>query len=334
MKPRLGILVRADQTGLGYQTRDYHKWLKPDKTILIDLSPLNGNPQNDWYEPSMTIQGIPSRILIHQMLNDIDILLTAETPYNLDLYSIAKERGIKTICVENPEFYDHVKYPNFDMPDMIILPSVWKEAEIRAHAESRGTKVVQLHHPVDRADFPFRQRTTTYPLHIAGKPAANDRNGTWEFMQACPDGRVTTQSSDLAWNIRRRYRHSDVRTDIQQPQQIYSLGDILVFPRKYGGNCLPLNEALSSGMPVIMTDIEPNNHILPPEWLVPARKTDSFEPRTTVDIFTADVDRLRERIQWVKDNIESESKRANKIADTISWVTLLPKWQEAIRSIL
>jgi glycosyltransferase involved in cell wall biosynthesis len=167
-------------------------------------------------------------------------------------------------------------------------------------------------------------------MHIAGKPAVNDRNGTWDFLQACPDGTVTTQSTDLAWNIRRRYRHSKVYTDIPQPQQIYTYGDILVLPRKYGGNCLPLNEALSSGMPVIMTDISPNNHLLPKEWLVPAYKTDTIEPRTIVDVYTADTHELYQRIQWVKDNIESQSQRANEIADTISWQTLLPKWEEAI----
>jgi DNA polymerase I-like protein with 3'-5' exonuclease and polymerase domains len=33
-----------------------------------------------------------------------------------------------------------------------------------------------------------------------------------------------------------------------------------------------MNEALLSGLPVIMTDVSPNNTILPPEWLVEATK--------------------------------------------------------------
>lgn len=37
----------------------------------------------------------------------------------------------------------------------------------------------------------------------------------------------------------------------------------MILPRKYAGLCLPMNEALMSGLPVIMTDIEPNNVILP-----------------------------------------------------------------------
>jgi glycosyltransferase involved in cell wall biosynthesis len=337
---RLGIIVRDDCTGLGYQTRDYYKWLNPSKVILIDISNLNGNPQQGWYDKvDLRINGIPTNEQCYEMLKDIDVLFTAETVYNLNLYRIAKEVGVKTICVENPEFYDHIRYPKFDMPDLIILPSVWLEENIRTHAESRGTKVIQIHHPVDRAEFPFTRRTVGRPIHIAGKPATLDRNGTWDFMQACPDGIVTTQSEDLAWHIRRRYRHSRVYTNIESPKVLYQMGDILVLPRKYGGNCLPLNEALSSGMPVIMPDISPNNHLLPKEWLVPAVSIGKLNPsgvneRSPVEMYEVDAQALVERIQWVKDNIYFESLKANELADTISWPNLLPKYQEAIASVL
>ena len=332
---KLGLIARADKSGLGYQTRDYYKFLKPDKLILIDLSSLNGHEQfYGWYEDAHLIRGIPNESQVVNLLNGIDVLLTAETGYNVKLFKMARERGVKTICVENPEFFDPFKYPEMAMPDLIILPSVWKMDEIKAYAEPRGTKVIQLHHPVDRAEFPFTQRFTNKAIHIAGKPATNDRNGTWDFMEAYPSGIVTTQSDDLAWRIRHKYRHSNVFTNLATPQEIYGKGDVMVLPRRYGGNCLPLNEALSSGMPVIMPDISPNNHLLPKEWLVSAFKSDSFEPRGRVDIFSCNIDELRDRIEWVKANIETESKRANEIADTISWQTMLPKWEEAIRSVL
>jgi len=327
---KLGLLVRADDTGLGYQTRAYYKHLKPDKTLLVDIQKMNGNVQRyEWYENPIISRGFPNREILMQFLDGLDVVLTAETPYNFDLYILAKQKGIRVICVENPEFYDHIKYPELPMPTDIILPSVWLQGEVTAHATSKGVRVHQIHHPVDREEYPFRLRTVGKPMHIAGKPAVNDRNGTWDFMQAVPDGIVTTQSDDLAYNIRRRYRHCNVYTKVTS-EQLYNLGDILVLPRKYGGNCLPLNEALSSGMPVIMPDIEPNNNLLPKEWLVPATVTDYFTPRTRVDIYSADIDALRERIEYVRANIQQESERADQIADSISWETLLPKWQEVI----
>jgi hypothetical protein len=332
---RLGLLARADNTGLGYQTRSYYKWLKPEKTILIDLSPLNGNDQHyEWYENPVIVRGIPQNHQLRDLLTGIDVLLTAETPYNLNLYAVAKEMGVKTVCVENPEFYDHIKYPDYEMPDLIILPSNWLEKEITLHARSKGTKVVQLHHPVDREDIPFRLRTTKKFIHIAGKPAANDRNGTWDFMQVCPDGVVTTQNNDLARQIRMRYRHCNVFTNIADYKTLYDMGDILVLPRKYGGNCLPLNEALAAGMPVIMPDIVPNNNLLPKEWLVPAYVAGSFEPRTRVDIYQTNLQSLATKIDWFKNcDIQVESEKANKLADTISWTTMLPKYREVLESL-
>ena len=42
---RLGIIARRDNTGLGYQTKDYYDHLKPVKTMVIDLSKLNARIQ-------------------------------------------------------------------------------------------------------------------------------------------------------------------------------------------------------------------------------------------------------------------------------------------------
>jgi glycosyltransferase involved in cell wall biosynthesis len=331
---RLTLLARADRTGLGYQTKAYHKWLKPNRTIVIDMSIINGNQTEDWYPQAEKILGLPTNEQLDFILQDTDVLLTAETSYNLNLYRRAKELGVKTVCVENPEFYDHIQYPQYEMPDLIILPSVWQYQYIKDHAESRGTKVLQIHHPVDREEYPFRLREDNFVMHIAGKPASHDRNGTYDFLDVCADGIVTTQSDDLAYQLRHLYRHSNIYTNITDNLQLYNMADILVLPRKYGGNCLPLNEALSTGMPVIMTDIEPNNHLLPKEWLVPAYKVDYFEPRGVVDIYQVDKQLLHEKINWFRSqDIKELSQQANKIANTISWETLLPKYKEALEML-
>lgn len=332
---RLGLIARADNTGLGYQTRDYYRHLQPHKTILIDISNLNGNPQNDdWYDNvSMRVQGLPYIHHIEAMLDGIDVLLTAETPYNPALYDIARKRGVKTVCVENPEFYDPFRYANYPMPDAIVLPSVWLMDEIRAHAEPLGTKVYQIHHPVDREVFQYRNRTTKKTMHIAGKPAANDRNGTNDYIRAFPDGIVTTQSIDLARKLRNKSRMCNVFTDIANHVELYSKADIMVLPRRYGGNCLPLNEALSSGMPVIMPDISPNNHLLPKQWLVKSTVIGSFEPRGKVDIYGCDIQDLIEKTTYVQEHIQEQSKIADEIAQSISWQTLKPRYIEVLEEI-
>jgi hypothetical protein len=219
------------------------------------------------------------------------------------------------------------------MPDVIILPSVWKMDEICSHAEPLGTKVVQLHHPVDRDEFPFKKRTTTKTMHIAGKPAAHDRNGTMIYMQSTANQVVITQDERFARTLRSRYRTSRVLTGIENAADMYQHGDIMVLPRKYGGNCLPLNEALSSGMPVIMPDIEPNNWLLPKDWLVPAKKVGEFHPRTKVDLYEVDPQDLALKYQWFEgQSMELQSEIANAIANKISWPIMKRKYMEVLEA--
>lgn len=332
---RLGLLVRADKTGLGYQTKAYYDFLKPDKTLLIDLSPINGMQSNyDWYPNAEIVVGLPRRDQLAHFLYDIDVLLTAETFYNYELISIARQRNIKTAVVYNYEFFDWLKHQDYPLPDLFISPSTWYFKEVDRFSKLNKVKHLYLHHPVDRDRFKFRKRETKKFLHIAGRPAANDRNGTWDYLYHIPDGRLVTQDNDLAIRARDRYRHSEVYTGIDDPAFIYELGDILVLPRRYGGNCLPLNEALSCGMPVIMPDISPNNYLLPKEWLVPANINGYFEPRTKIDLWTVNSQAFLDRIDWFRNcNIEVESEKANKIADTISWEAMLPKWIQALNDL-
>lgn len=331
MARQLGVLAYSTHTGLGYQTRDYVKHLKPAKVLEIDLSPLNGKQQHNWYPNAQRVVGYPKDHELREFLTGLDVVLMAETPLNYNLYSIAREMGVRTVNVINWEFFDHIVHPDYPLPDVIVMPSVWHWDEAKAFADAHGIEIHQIHHPVDRDDFPFRQRHTAKPLHIAGNPAAEDRNGTWDFLAACHDGIVTTQSEELARHLRMRYRHCNVYTNIHDANQLYNLGDVMVLPRRYGGNCLPLNEALSTGMPVVMPDISPNSHLLPPEWLVPARIRGSFTPRTKIDIFEVDVDALRAKIEWFKTaDMAVESKKADAIAESISWNALKDRYLEIL----
>lgn len=323
---KLGLIARRDFGGLAYQTKDYYDHLKPVKTMVIDLSRLNGmKQQTSWYPNEMVVDVMPNRLQIESFLQGLDTVLMAETPMNYQLYTIAREMGVKTVNVINWEFFDHIAKPELPLPDVIIMPSVWHYEDAEQFCLEKGIELHQLHHPVDRSKIPYRPRATKKVFHIAGKPAVHDRNGTWEALAAYPDLRVITQDEEFARHIRKRFRNSNVFTDIPY-NKLFDMGDILLFPRKYGGNCLPLNEALAAGIPVLMPDISPNNHLLPKEWLYKAKRTGSFTPRTTVDLYEPIIDSVRERVEWVKENIEQESKKASDIADTISWDTLKDRW--------
>lgn len=331
---KLGVIAFSSKSGLGYQSKSYVKHLNPVKVLHIDISSLNGlKTHPEWYPNAITTNGIPKRPEIIEFLTGLDVVLMAETPLNYELYDLAKKMGVKTANVINWEFFDHIIYPELGIPDLIIMPSMWHFEEAEAFAREKGIKCVYIHHPVDLEEIPFRLRTQGKPYHIAGKPASHDRNGTMTFMQAVPDGRVATQSQDLAHRLRKIYRHSNVFTNIENQSELYTLGDILVFPRKYGGNCLPLNEALASGCPVIMPDVSPNNQLLPNQWLVPARTTEHFTPRTRVDIYEVNPDDIRQAIKNIRENIEDESETAYEIAKTISWEALKPVFTKELEAL-
>lgn len=331
---RIGVLAYSTATGLGYQVKSYIKHLPVTKVMNVDLGGFNGVEQLNWYPDAYHVKGYPTDEQIREFCTDIDIMLFAETPLNYNFYTIARERGIKTANVINWEFFDHILKPELPLPDMIIMPSVWHYDDAKRFCDQHNIKCIQLHHPVDRDEITFRKRTSNKPLHIAGKPATNDRNGTFDFLNAYPSGIVITQSGDLAWRIRHKYRFSNVFTEVKDNNAMYHYGDIMVLPRRYGGNCLPLNEALASGMPVIMPDISPNNHILPPEWMVPAKMVDRFTPRTVIDIYSVNTIDLTNKIAELQSqDIGALSERASQIADTISWTTLLPKYMQALESL-
>lgn len=328
---KLGLMVYSTKTGLGYQTKSYYKHLNPVKVMHVDLSPLNGVAQNkDWYDEDRTtyVQGYPTFQDIDGFLHGIDVMLFAETPLNYYFYRKAKELGIKTAVVLNWEFFDHIIYPDKPLPDLFIMPSSWHYREAKLFADNNNVRIKHLHHPVDREEIPFRQRIIPKTFHIAGKYATNDRNGTFDYLKAIPDGTVITQTSDLVHRISRTYRHCRIVQGVEDHKQLYNYGDIMVLPRRYGGNCLPLNEALSAGCPVVMPNISPNSDLLPKEWLVQAEQYDSFTPRTKIEIYASNIQNLKDTIASI--DITKASQQANEIAETISWSVMKSKYLETL----
>lgn len=334
MNKRLGMFVYDTPNGLGYQAKSIAKHLKPDKLLNIDITKLNGMKKMGWYPGVPVAEGYPSEQAINEFLQDLDLVLVVETPLNYYLFQRARELGVKSVQIPNWEFLDYFVKPDLAFPDLIISPSMWHFSELKNLSEARGAKCVYIHHPVDREEFPFRLRSISKFLHVAGKPAVHDRNGTQDFLFSVPNGTVVIQSEEHAKRLRMMFRNSSIHSNVDDPSFIYQLGDVLVMPRKYGGNCLPVNEALSCGLPVIMTDVSPNNHLLPEEWLVEAYLSERFTPRTTVDIYSVKKEALDEKIEYFRNcDIREESKKADKIANSISWETLKPVWEQELLSL-
>jgi glycosyltransferase involved in cell wall biosynthesis len=320
---KLGIVAFANNSGLGNQTRRLVKMLDPAKILVVDSSPfsINSVQHFDWYNAyeCLFTYGMPKQEEIRKFFRGLTHILCCENPLNFFLFSGAKERGIKTFVQSNYEFCDNLAREELPLPTKFLMPSYWKVEEMQAKFGLK--KVIYLPPPIDPEEFkPAREvnmnRTGKVELlHIVGTLAAHDRNGTHDILDALKfckeDFSLTIKSQrqlpgEYTTNVDSRVKFID--GDERDVVNLYKGFDALVVPRRYGGLCLSMNEALMSGMPVIMSAISPNNKALPPEWLVECTKTGQFMARVPIDIYTSNTQKLAEKLDWLVQNINPQMK--------------------------
>ena len=318
---RIGIIARSDNTGLGYQTKELTDMLNPSKVMLIDFSAHNNNIQHpEWYDGYnvTNILGYPTSREIEKFLNDLDVVLSCETFYNNEEFiEIAKVKNVKTFLQYNYELFGNLAKKKMPLPDVLISPSSW---ELQSVIDKFGRKAKVVHIPPPTTPSIFSNalkenisKTHNRILHIGGKRAAMDRNGTDTVVEML---RYSKANYELVIRTQTRLEISsnDSRLTIDYNDQknredMYSGFDLMVLPRRYAGLCLPMNEALLSGLPVFMTNISPNNKVLPSDWLVDASVVDQFKAKTLIDVYGANPRQLAEMIDeyvMLKDKIEQK----------------------------
>jgi hypothetical protein len=318
---RLGIIARSDNTGLGNQTMELVKMLNPDKILLINSQFFNNNKQHpEWYKDYNVIQtrkGMPRTNEIVSFLEDIDVVISCETFYHLELVDLAKQKGIKTILQYNYELFGHLANPEWTLPDVLLAPSIWN-LDIVMQKFSSKSKVMHLPPPTDHSLFNQAREINLSKdhkriLHIAGKKAAKDRNGTESvlaMMKSSKEDYELVIKSQTPLNL--ICKDSRVKIEIGDPdnrQDMYTGFDAMVLPRRYAGLCLPMNEALMSAMPVFMTDVSPNNAVLPHKWLAESKKIDTFRTKSMVDVYDVKSEKLAKIIdKYIGNNRKKEIK--------------------------
>jgi glycosyltransferase involved in cell wall biosynthesis len=337
-----GLLAYSTNTGLGNQTYNLYKFLQPNKVMLVDLSSLNGvKTHHERYDNYQLVNGIPNKNDINIFLEGLDLIFVCETPLNYYLFERARELGVKIILQPNWEFYDYNNQPNLPKPDLLAIPSLW-------HFEGYQGDRLYLPVPIDTEKLE-RNEVTKFRrfLHPSNRPAIHDRNGTIATIEAflktpMKDATLTisTQDKRQAEELREKYRDSRIiidDTNYEKYEDVYKNQDCVILPRKYGGLCLPLNESLACGLPVIMTDIEPNNLLLPELWLVHSDKVDEFMTRSMIDIYEPRqmilVNRLLDFYLADEETVKLWSDTAYDIAQSISWENMKDKYLATMEAL-
>lgn len=327
---QIGLIARADNTGLGIQTHELYKHINPQKTLVVNVNRLN-HLQNHFYRyPGCKIVTDQMSLAdINEFLSGLKVIFCCETPYNYELFREARNRGIKIVLQYNYEFLELGSLKNSYWPDVFASPSSWQIQEVK----DKFKNVMHLPVPVNRQLLTYSEKKKFKRfLHIVGNAAAHDRNGTHASIEAfdkanLPDCELVVRCFNTsAVNSLPKGNGKNITINTHNTtnyEHNYIGFDALILPRKYGGLCLPMQEALSCGMPVIMTDISPNSDVLPKEWLIPTGNKFTFHSKHTIEVNEPDVNSLTEKIKWFASMDEKtcieNSEIANKIADALDW---------------
>jgi len=317
-----GIIARDDITGLGIQSYELIKHLNFDKILTV-----KSNLETFTEYEGKKVKNVTDRD-IKDLCKDIDLLFCVETPYNKNTYSIAKTLGVKTILQYNYEWLDY----SFGYPDLFLSPTIWNYNNV-------PDKKKYIPFPVNRDNLPFKlRRKANVFLHNAGDlKAGYDRNGTEILLKAIP---LVKSDVKFVINSQKKLKINDsrVKVNVNTVKNYYELfneGDVFLFPRRYGGLCLPLLEALSCGMPIIMPDISPQNRFLPKKLLVETSKKSRLYINQEIDIFNIAPEVLAEKIDEVsKMDLNRYSKSSDSVATCWSWKTLKSKYEELLTTII
>lgn len=355
---KIGFLgARIDRSGLAQQSEALIHLLRPDRILAIDSSGFNkGRLQDhgkyDAFE-TYTISHFPTNLDCARFLKGLTHIFAAETLYNDSIVGLARMKGVKTYLQPNIEFSDifaKVQGMNNSAhiglhPTAYLLPSHWYEEEWKAKFPNSQ----YLPPPIFPSNFKNARKTNFERtgrrrfLHVVGRFASKDRNGTLSLIEALkyakedfelvirsqdeiPEITASTDDRRVTWDIR----------NLEDPEDLYKDFDALLMPRRYGGLCLVANEALMSGLPVVMTGVSPNNRWLPEEWLVDAHVTDTLKTRIMLDVYSADPHKLAEKMDWLATMPDKELQAMKMQAfelgyEEFSDTVLRPKYEELLK---
>lgn len=329
MTRRLGIIARADDGGLGNQTRELVAHLDPEVVLVVLMGEqARGRDDLERFAGRNIVENPGPRLFdeaIEATLSQCDVLLTVEGPYHPQLWERCVWADVELVIQGNPELYR-------DWPcDRLLLPTPWR------HDRLPGSEVLPM--PVNCELLQPWARWDSVPtfVHLTG-PAMLDRQGTQLVLDALPHVRnecflwVRRDEPGLAQD-----RIGNVSVGWLPPaddywQAIMPGAWALLQPRRYGGLSLCIQEAAAHGMPTLALDRDPESSFYAPVTLrAPVVCEDSY-PMAGGHIGVADAlpAQLAQLIdEFIEGMLPPLQPRAWALQH--SWETLLPAYEEALR---
>lgn len=308
---RLGLIARADSSGLANQSHEVWRHLHPERTLIVDLKERNRGP----FRPEMfdnyrvTASPTPTDGEIMWLVDGCDVLYSAETTTHPGLNRYCETTGTRLVIHANPELYQS---DYGEPPAEVWTATQWREDLLPPHA-----RLVPFPVATDR----ILQRDVTEVhkcLHVAA-PAMLDRNGYSLVVGAIPHLRYAMSWCPPGW--------------AEDYWNLYSGADALILPRRYAGLCLAMQEAAAAGLPIVMLASDANAHRTLPELRVPISGS-QWHPMKggMVEVFDADPYDLARCIDRLADPslVKAAAACSRSWADEIAWKNQLPHWRRLL----
>jgi hypothetical protein len=277
MALRVGTLAFATEQGLGYLARSFYGAGVVTDVLLVRHGRRPDRPE--WYPPGTGVVNSVRSGRGEQQMKEfcagLEVALFFETPFDWGLIPFCRTRGVATVLVP---MHECTPDPLPETPDAFLCPSL---LDLKCFPMRWPTRSEFLPVPVDVPAFPvWRQRTTCRTfVHNAGHGGLCGRNGTREVLEAWRHVRspaeLLVRCQDPHQQTRLPLPRNDPRVSVTWgtvPRgQLYEEGDAFLFPERFNGLSLPLQEARAAGMLVVATDRFPVNTWLPRGPLVAPR---------------------------------------------------------------
>ncbi len=266
---RVGSVGYATKQGLGILLKDFY-----DNNIITDVLTVEHwrHPNFLWYgrtSPRTSLTNFDTTLL-RTFVNDMDVMFFFETPFDLSILAYCRQVGVKTILMPMYECTP----PNLSQQiDLILNPSPLDQQH---YPEGVPVSV-----PIPSAISWEERVTAEVFVHNAGNLGIEGRNGTKELLEAIPKVKSPAKfiirsqaslqdivSTNLMRGLLKDERVTIIRDTIPY-EELYKEGDVFVFPEKFNGLSLPLQEAKASGMLVMAADRFPINTWNDKEHLIP-----------------------------------------------------------------
>ncbi len=268
----------------------------------------------------------PRRQDAEWLVAGVDSVFTTECFYGHEIPHAARARGVTSIIHGNPEMTGLG-----EICDVMLAPTKW-----RLDALPMDPRVLPV--PTDFELLPTREPRPIKTLYHVASSAMCDRNGTDLLLQALGFVNHELTLKIRGGEPRRNTYHGNVTVEYlgHHPGMFYEHWpedvDALVLPRRYGGLCLPMQEAATLGLPIITLDLEPQREWFPSASLVPARIEEEVNMRGgRFQIHTCEPRRLGGAINALVQDPSFQRERSLAWAKAISWEALQDHYDDIFR---